>query len=73
VTFSFTPPAASSRISSVDGSPRVLVTGTFTYTLSPQAAIWRACRRMPAVSSSNTSNEIGLSRIAASTSRANAT
>ena len=30
VTFSFTPAAASSRIRSVDGAPRVLVTGTFT-------------------------------------------
>jgi hypothetical protein len=49
-----------------------LVTGIFTFTFGPHAAIVRACSAMLAKSSANTSNETGRSGIATSTLRAKA-
>ena len=72
VTLSRMPSALSRRMSAYAGSRRVLVTGTFTYTFGPQVAISRAWRSISSNSSENTSNEMGRSGIAATTSCANA-
>ena len=66
VTLTCTPSALRSRITSASDSPRVVVTGTFTYTFAPHSASVRAWRRISSGSSANTSKEIGRSVISAS-------
>ena len=72
VTLSLTPSCDSRRTRLALDSPRVFVTGILTKTFSPHAAIARACRSISSNSSENTSNEIGRSGMAASTSVAKA-
>src|SRR5258708_21924589 len=48
---------SSARMSSPADCPLVLVTGIFTFTFGPHAAIVRACSAMLGKSSANTSNE----------------
>ena len=54
----------------VRGSPRVVVTGSWTCTLRPQVVMTRACATISAMSSENTSKEMCRSGTAATSSRA---
>ena len=58
VRFTLMPSCESERTALKSGSPRVVVTGSLTYTLGPQALITRACATISAMSSENTSKEM---------------